>query len=403
MKKIPVTVLSGYLGAGKTTILNHILQNREGLKVAVIVNDMSEVNIDAETIKQGGGLKRTEEKLVEMSNGCICCTLREDLLIEVEKLALEGNIDYIVIESTGISEPVPVAQTFSYIDEELGIDLTRFCKLDTMVTVVDANRFWKDFRSGDSLLERKEALSEEDNREIADLLLDQIEFCDVLIINKCDLVSEEKLRHLEKVLRKLQPEARIIRTSKGKIQPKEILNTNLFDFDKASESAGWIKELTMGHKEHQPETEEYGITSFVYKRRLPFHSERFYQLMHSLSQNIVRVKGIAWCATKNELALSVSQAGPSIQIEPVAYWVATMSIVEQDYILSENPHIKAEWDPEYGDRMTQLVFIGTEMNEKEVSKQLDACLLTGNEFNLDWKLFKDPFHWDIPNKANEPL
>ncbi|PGT88620.1 MULTISPECIES: GTP-binding protein [Bacillaceae] len=399
MKKIPVTVLSGYLGAGKTTVLNHILQNREGLKVAVIVNDMSEVNIDAETIKQGGGLKRTEEKLVEMSNGCICCTLREDLLVEVEKLALEGNIDYIVIESTGISEPVPVAQTFSYIDEELGIDLTRFCKLDTMVTVVDANRFWKDFRSGESLLDRKEALSAADDREIADLLLDQIEFCDVLIINKCDLVNEEELTHLEKVLRKLQPEARMIRTNKGKIQLTDILHTNLFDFEKASESAGWIKELTIGHKEHQPETEEYGITSFVYKRRLPFHSERFYQLMHSLSDNIVRVKGIAWCATRNKFALSVSQAGPSIVIEPVAYWVAAMAAGEQELILNENPHIKAEWDPEFGDRMTQLVIIGTNMNKKEVLKQLDACLLTRDEFDTEWTLFKDPFHWDIPERA----
>ncbi|QFT87245.1 Putative metal chaperone YciC [Bacillus sp. THAF10] len=396
MKKIPVTVLSGYLGAGKTTILNHILNNREGLKVAVIVNDMSEVNIDAETIKQGGGLKRTEEKLVEMSNGCICCTLREDLLIEVEKLAVEGNIEYIVIESTGISEPVPVAQTFSYIDEELGIDLTRFCTLDTMVTVVDANRFWHDFRSGDSLLDRKEALSEEDDREIADLLLDQIEFCDVLIINKCDLVSEEALAHLEQVLRKLQPAARIIRTSKGQIQSSDILNTGLFDFDKASESAGWIKELTAGH---QPETEEYGISSFVYMRRLPFHSQRFYELMHSLSKNVVRVKGIAWCATRNEFALSVSQAGPSITIEPVSYWVATMPKLEQESILRENPQIQQKWDPEFGDRITQMVFIGTELNEKEVTKQLDACLLTSEEFDLDWKSLKDPFDWNIPSRA----
>lgn len=203
--KIPVTVLSGYLGAGKTTILNHILKNRDGLKVAVIVNDMSEINIDAELVKQGGELSRTDEKLVEMSNGCICRTLREDLLIEVEKLARAGNIDYIVIESTGISEPTPVAQTFSYIDEELGIDLTQFCTLDTMVTVVDANRFWQDFRSGESLLDRKEALGEEDKREIADLLIDQIEFCDVLILNKCDLVSETELEKLEKVLRTLRP------------------------------------------------------------------------------------------------------------------------------------------------------------------------------------------------------
>jgi G3E family GTPase len=275
-KKIPVTVLSGYLGAGKTTILNHILQNRQGLKVAVIVNDMSEVNIDAELVKQGGELSRTEEKLVEMSNGCICCTLREDLLIEVERLAKQGNIDYIIIESTGISEPIPVAQTFSYIDEELGIDLTRFCRLDTMVTVVDANRFWKDYQSGDRLLDRKQALSEDDTREIADLLIDQIEFCDVLILNKCDLVSEEELAKLEKVLKTLQPKAKLIRTVKGEIDPREILNTGLFNFEEASSSAGWIKELEQGHDQHTPETEEYGISSFVYSRRLPFHSERFY-------------------------------------------------------------------------------------------------------------------------------
>ncbi|MBT2583204.1 GTP-binding protein [Planococcus sp. ISL-109] len=399
MGKIPVTVLSGYLGAGKTTILNHILHNQDGLKVAVIVNDMSEVNIDAQTIKQGGGLKRTQEKLVELSNGCICCTLREDLLIEVEKLATEGNIDYIVIESTGISEPVPVAQTFSYIDEELGIDLTRFCQLDTMVTVVDANRFWHDFRSGDSLLDRKEALGEEDDREIADLLLDQIEFCDVLIVNKSDLVEEAELVHLEKVLRKLQPGARLIRTSKGEIQPSDILNTGLFDFGKANESAGWIKELLTGHNDHQPETDEYGITSFVYNRKLPFHSERFYQLMYSLGKNIVRVKGVAWCATRNDLALSVSQAGPSISIEPVSYWVASLPELEQNQIIEENPHLTEEWDPEFGDRKTQLVFIGTAMNEQEVIAQLDSCLLADGEFDGDWSALDDPFNWNIPERT----
>lgn len=398
MKKIPVTVLSGYLGAGKTTILNHILNNREGLRAAVIVNDMSEINIDAETVKQGGGLNRTEEKLVEMSNGCICCTLREDLLVEVERLALAGNIDYIIIESTGISEPIPVAQTFSYIDEELGIDLTRFCTLDTMVTVVDANRFWHDFRSGDSLLDRKEALGDEDDREIADLLLDQVEFCDVLILNKCDLVSEEALSHLEQVLRKLQPAARMIRAVNGQIQSADILHTGLFDFDKASMSAGWIKELTAGHHEHQPETEEYGITSFVYKRRFPFNSERFCNLMHSLSKNIVRVKGIAWLSSRNDLAISVSQAGPSIIIEPVAYWIGSMPRLEQEAILSKNPNLQAEWDPEFGDRKTQLVFIGTDMNERDVVKELDSCLLTADEYDSDWSLLGDSFEWDIsPN------
>lgn len=261
--KIPVTVLSGYLGAGKTTILNNVLNNRDGLKVAVIVNDMSEVNIDADLVRKGTELSRTEEKLVEMSNGCICCTLREDLLKEVERLTKEGKFDYILIESTGISEPVPVAQTFSYVDENLGIDLSKYCRLDTMVTVVDAYNFWNDYQSGENLLQRRQALSDEDEREVADLLIDQIEFCDVLVINKCDMVEKEQLDLLEKTLRKLQPNAKIIKTSYGKIDPREILNTNLFDFDKASRSAGWIKEIQKGF--HTPETEEYGISSFVFR------------------------------------------------------------------------------------------------------------------------------------------
>lgn len=394
-KKIPVTVLSGYLGAGKTTILNHILQNRQGLKVAVIVNDMSEVNIDAELVKQGGELSRTEEKLVEMSNGCICCTLREDLLIEVERLAKQGNIDYIIIESTGISEPIPVAQTFSYIDEELGIDLTRFCRLDTMVTVVDANRFWKDYQSGDRLLDRKQALSEDDTREIADLLIDQIEFCDVLILNKCDLVSEEELAKLEKVLKTLQPKAKFIRTVKGEIDPREILNTGLFNFEEASSSAGWIKELEQGHDQHTPENEEYGISSFVYSRRLPFHSERFYNWLHSMPENIVRAKGIAWCATRNNLALLMSQAGPSVSIEPISYWVASLPKEEQQQILKENPHLLDEWDDQFGDRQTELVFIGMDLRPEEIIKELDKCLLTDAEFDQDWSTLPDPFPWNL--------
>ncbi|MBB2482940.1 GTP-binding protein [Bacillus sp. APMAM] len=393
MSKIPVTVLSGYLGAGKTTILNHILQNRENLKVAVIVNDMSEINIDAEFIKQGGGLHRTEEKLVELSNGCICCTLREDLLIEVEKLARNGEVDYIVIESTGISEPVPVAQTFSYIDEELGIDLTNLCKLDTMVTVVDVNRFWKDFSSGDSLLDRLQNVSEGDERTVADLLIDQIEFCDVLIMNKCDLLENDQLEQLEHFLRKLQPEAKLLRIEHGKISPSEILNTGLFDFERASQSAGWLKELEA--EEHIPETDEYGISSFVYRSNIPFHSERFCTWIENLPAEIVRSKGIVWCATRNDVALLLSQAGPSIELSPVAYWIASLSEKEQSYYFESEPELLQEWDSQYGDRKTELVFIGIDMNQEEILASLDQCLLTEEEIKQDWTKLVDPFSWII--------
>lgn len=394
-KRIPVTVLSGFLGAGKTTILNHVLQNRKGLKVAVIVNDMSEINIDAELVKQGGELSRSDEKLVELSNGCICCTLREDLLIEVERLCKTGHIDYIVIESTGISEPIPVAQTFSYIDEEMGIDLTRFCRLDTMVTVVDANRFWTDFQSGESLLDRKQAVSDDDEREISDLLIDQIEFCDVLIINKCDLVSNSELDRLEHVLTTLQPEASIIRTSKGQVKPSDILNTGLFDFEKSSASAGWIKEINAGHSQHTPETEEYKISSFVYERRLPFHTSRLNHWLDQMPEQIVRAKGFTWLATHHDLTILISQAGKSVQIEPIAYWIAALPEQEKAQILKQEQELLDEWDAEFGDRHTKLVFIGVDLPKVDIIRTLDQCLLTHEEFDQDWTTFEDPFQWKI--------
>ncbi|MCM3488020.1 GTP-binding protein [Alkalihalophilus marmarensis] len=387
MNKLPVTVLSGYLGAGKTTILNHILHNRDGLKVAVIVNDLSEVNIDASMVKSGGGVSRVDEKLVEMSNGCICCTLREDLLVEVERLANEGKYDYILIKSTGIGEPMPVAQTFSYADEESGIDLTAVCRLDTMVTVVDAYRFWHDYESGESLLDRGQAVNDDDEREIVDLLIDQIEFCDVLLLNKCDLVGNEELDEMEQVLRTLQPQAKFLRIAEGKVDPENILNTGLFDFEKSSQSAGWLKEL---QTEHTPETEEYGISSFVYRRRKPFHPERLMNAIQDWPSMIVRAKGIAWIATRNNIAALLSQAGPSMVFEPAGLWVDAMIDADKAIILEEEPEIRERWDKEYGDRMTELVFIGLELDRKEIEAYFDQCLVTEEEMNQDWTTFNDP-------------
>lgn len=376
-----------FLGSGKTTLLHHILTNKNNLKVAVIVNDMSEVNIDASLIKKGG-FSRTEEKLVEIQNGCICCTLREDLMIEVNRLVENGDIDYIIIESSGISEPIPVAQTFTYTDEVLNIDLTKNCRLDTMVTVLDANRFWDDFADGESLLDRKQAIDENDTREVIDLLIDQIEFANVIILNKIDLLEKEDVIELHHLLKKLNPNAKVLESSFSKVPLQEILNTNLFNYEEASQSAGWIQELNSDH--HTPETEEYGINSFVYRRKYPFHPERLMNWLERWPLDVVRAKGFFWLASRNNMIGLLSQAGSSIIIQGAGEWIAALPETERNQMFTEEPEVLKNWDKQYGDRITELVFIGIDMNRSLIEQSLDSCLLTEKEMKQDWDIFVDP-------------
>jgi G3E family GTPase len=390
--RLPVTILAGFLGAGKTTVLNHILHNRQGQRVAVIVNDMSEINIDALMIEKEISFSRSEEKLVEMSNGCICCTLREDLLVEVRKLAAEKKFDYLVIESTGISEPLPIAETFTFADEN-GISLSDIARLDTMVTVVDAVNFLKDFEEAKMLQETGESLGEGDQRSVADLLTDQVEFSDVILINKIDLVTSDTLTKLRGILCSLNTQAEIILIENGRVDLTKVLNTHKFNFERAQQAPGWLKEL---RGEHIPETEEYGISSFVYTARRPFHPQRFYDFLHQprTEGKLLRSKGYFWLATRPDYAGQWNQAGGIARYGYGGmFWKAVPKSQwpqDEDYLAS----IQEQWVEPFGDMRQELVFIGQNLDEQAIRQWLDECLLTDTEFNAGkayWTTLQDPF------------
>ena len=401
--KIPVSIITGFLGSGKTTLISQLMRNPQGRRLAVIVNEFGDVGVDGEILKGCALPDCPAENIRELANGCICCTLREDLMIEVEKLAKAQKFDYLIIESTGISEPIPVAQTFSFESEDGSIDLSKFSYVDTMVTVVDSFNFIKDFSSPEYLTDRNLTDIDGDERTIVNLLTDQIEFANVILLNKIDLVSEKDLRNLYDIIHKLNPEAKIIPTNHSKINLRDVINTGIFDFEKAEASAGWIREL---ENEHVPETEEYGIGSFVFRKKVPFHPERFLDfIQNKFPKNIIRSKGLFWIASRSDQALIWSSAGGSIKSDPAGVWWASMPFSERikyGNFVNNQQQIESEWEPDFGDRKIELVFIGQQLDVDSITNQLEKCLLNETEL-IDWKndQFKTTDNWPIQKVRRE--